>query len=325
VAKISIIIPLYNKAGCVARAIDSILAQTFQDFEVIIVDDGSTDNGPSIIKGYDDQRLRLIQQPNAGPGAARNRGVKEANSEIVAFLDADDEFLDEFLERSLENLTNHPDCALSVVNHYRSDEKQLASEMPPCNIGIETGPWRLSPETEPAVFWGMLIYLQTWAVVCRRDIYLRFGGTYERRCNICEDQYLWLQILLNCKIYRDIKPLHWYHTENSELYGPNRNFNYTLFPFLQNPGPIRKSCPQEYFPTLEQLFGLAAALDFSTMATQCDLRQMRYLLKEFPLLTEWKKDWPIHFVKAGIKLAFPFLKPLLKVARGSARTREDSF
>jgi glycosyltransferase involved in cell wall biosynthesis len=75
---VSIVIPLYNKAPYVRRSLDSIAQQTFGDFEVLVVNDGSTDGGERLVADYPDPRFRLINQPNAGPGAARNRGVAEA-------------------------------------------------------------------------------------------------------------------------------------------------------------------------------------------------------------------------------------------------------
>ena len=75
---VSVIIPLYNKGQYVARAVDSVLRQTVKDYEIIVVDDGSGDEGPAIVKRYGENRIRLIRQQNAGPGAARNRGIAES-------------------------------------------------------------------------------------------------------------------------------------------------------------------------------------------------------------------------------------------------------
>jgi glycosyltransferase involved in cell wall biosynthesis len=99
--KVSIIIPLYNKAPYVRRALDSIAAQSLSDFEVIVIDDGSTDDGAAIVTGYPDARYRLIRQANAGPGAARNTGIAQSRGEFIAFLDADDEWLPTYLDESV--------------------------------------------------------------------------------------------------------------------------------------------------------------------------------------------------------------------------------
>lgn len=94
---ISVIIPLYNKARHITRAVNSVLAQTFPPAEVIVVDDGSTDDGLGIVRRIGDPRIRLISQVNAGASAARNRGVAESRSIFIAFIDADDEWEPDFL------------------------------------------------------------------------------------------------------------------------------------------------------------------------------------------------------------------------------------
>jgi len=94
----SVIIPLYNKEPHIKRALDSVLAQTFSDFEIIVVDDGSADKSSEIVKSYANEKITLIQQKNTGESGARNRGIREANGKIIAFLDADDAWLPHFLE-----------------------------------------------------------------------------------------------------------------------------------------------------------------------------------------------------------------------------------
>ena len=114
---ISVIIPLYNKADSIAKALNSVLAQTYQDFEVVVVDDGSTDDGAAIVKQCTDPRIRLIRQANAGVSAARNRGIAEAKGEYVAFLDADDEWMPEFLEEIVILQREFPECKAQATNY----------------------------------------------------------------------------------------------------------------------------------------------------------------------------------------------------------------
>jgi len=92
---------LYNMEKSIGRTLKSILMQTLQDFEVIVVDDGSTDDGAREVSKFDDPRICLIRQENQGVSAARSRGIREARSDLVAFLDADDEWLPTFLETIL--------------------------------------------------------------------------------------------------------------------------------------------------------------------------------------------------------------------------------
>ena len=112
IVAISIIIPTYNRGPYISRALNSIINQSFQDFEVIIVDGNSTDNGIEIIRSFDDSRIRLIQQNGKGVSAARNQGVKESQADLVAFLDADDEWMPLHLETVLQLRKRYPDAGL---------------------------------------------------------------------------------------------------------------------------------------------------------------------------------------------------------------------
>ena len=100
----SVVIPLYNKEDTVLRALESVRQQTFNDFEVIVVNDGSTDNSYYVIEHYDKLKIKLLNQENKGVSFARNRGVEEAKAELIAFLDADDEWktVCHYLQSSLD-------------------------------------------------------------------------------------------------------------------------------------------------------------------------------------------------------------------------------
>lgn len=109
---ISIVIPLYNCELYIRRCIDSILKQTYTDFEIIIVDDGSSDNGPSIISEMNNPSIRLIRQNNQGVSCARNRGIEEAKYDIIAFIDADDMWTETHLEDIMHLYSKYPDCGV---------------------------------------------------------------------------------------------------------------------------------------------------------------------------------------------------------------------
>jgi glycosyltransferase involved in cell wall biosynthesis len=112
---VSIIIPTYNRAYCIKDAIDSVLGQTFQDYELIIVDDGSTDGTHEVVEAYDD-RVRLIRQVNDGASAARNAGIRAAKGEWVAFLDSDDTWESEKLRVQMDDLRVHPRVVAHMVD-----------------------------------------------------------------------------------------------------------------------------------------------------------------------------------------------------------------
>lgn len=126
-AACTVVIPLYNQAGTIRRAVDSVLSQTMKDFEVLVIDDGSTDGGARAARSARDRRLRVVTQPRAGSCAARNRGLREARTDWVAFLDADDEWLPRFLERTLGFAQAHPHVAGVFTNilSVRDDEPWL--------------------------------------------------------------------------------------------------------------------------------------------------------------------------------------------------------
>lgn len=110
---ISVVIPLYNKAHTIVKTVDTVFAQTYQNFEIVIVDDGSTDNGVQIIcDNFNDSRIRIVRQKNSGVSAARNRGVDEAKGEYVAFLDGDDEWHPNYLETMLDLTNQYPSAGL---------------------------------------------------------------------------------------------------------------------------------------------------------------------------------------------------------------------
>ena len=114
----SVIIPLYNKAGTIERAIRSVLAQTESAFEIIVVDDGSTDDSAQKVRAIQDARIRLIQQPNGGVSAARNTGIKAAKYDYITFLDADDEYLPDYLATIKRLIGTYPQCGIWAVRYY---------------------------------------------------------------------------------------------------------------------------------------------------------------------------------------------------------------
>lgn len=123
---ISVVIPLYNKEKQIAHTLQSVLRQTFQDFEIVIVNDGSTDHSVEEVKKVQDARIRLIHQQNAGVSAARNRGIREAKYDLIAFLDADDEWKPKYLETQYGLYQKYPECSVYACNYeFRNSEGKV--------------------------------------------------------------------------------------------------------------------------------------------------------------------------------------------------------
>lgn len=132
---ISIVIPLYNKEKSVVATLQSVLAQTYRDYEVIIVDDGSADGSADIVREYvstlqiDDFKFQILTQNNAGVSATRNRGIIEAKGEYVAFLDADDLWTKDYLETMVALIRDYPGAGLYSVRYQVINDTQLPNVM----------------------------------------------------------------------------------------------------------------------------------------------------------------------------------------------------
>jgi glycosyltransferase involved in cell wall biosynthesis len=130
--RVSAVVPAYNAARTIARTLESALTQTISDLEVIVVDDGSTDATREIVKGFDDPRVHLVSQENAGVASARNTGVAHCRGEWVAFLDADDIWLPNKLQRQLELMAAEPGCMASQGSAYFVDDELRPMKLRHC-------------------------------------------------------------------------------------------------------------------------------------------------------------------------------------------------
>ncbi len=135
---ISVVIPAYNAAPFIRRTIDSVLAQTYEDYEVIVVDDGSKDKTERVVGEYGG-KVRCIRQENGGDGAARNTGIKAAAGDWIAFLDHDDEWIPEKLEKQVAYLEKHPELHWCGTNFYKAcgDRRMVAGNTETLKRAIE--------------------------------------------------------------------------------------------------------------------------------------------------------------------------------------------
>ncbi|GAB3313429.1 glycosyltransferase family 2 protein [Haloplanus salinarum] len=127
--KISVVIPTYNREDTISRAVDSVLEQTIDDFEIVIVDDGSKDNTQKIIEGYNDDRIRYIEhEENRGQNVARNTGLKATEGMYISYLDSDDVLLPQHLEKSINKLGELSDKFAGIVTGYEDvvDSRKLS-------------------------------------------------------------------------------------------------------------------------------------------------------------------------------------------------------
>jgi glycosyltransferase involved in cell wall biosynthesis len=277
---VAVIIPLYNKEATVIRTVNSVLSQTIQDLDIIIVDDGSTDNGVAAVRKIADSRIRLIQQENAGPGAARNAGAAHADAPLLAFLDADDEWSPLFLAQAVRALQEHPECDAFVAAYdtgpYRKEQKSLLFE-----TGLE-GPWRLDPNTPAKQIKRYVDACHSSCTVIRRDTFQACGGFFAAdHCTYGEDSYLWLQIVLNRALFWCPRLLVNYHIEDSAL-GFSRMGRHPIRPALTHPEKLRTNCKATAAAALERLLAHYRFIETEKLSHQGALREILRLRRRYP-------------------------------------------
>ncbi len=202
---ISVIIPLYNKAAYVTRCLESIRNQSFVDFEALVVDDGSTDDSAAIATRVSDPRFRVIRQKNGGEGAARNRGIREARGELVAFLDADDEWNPEFLAAIAELRNVHAEAGILATGYRRWLSGGEAME-----ITLLSGQRALIRDYFRFALEGNFVTSSSVAVPCH--VFKEIGLFAEGEPIGC-DIDLWGRIALRYPVACDARPLAIYHSE----------------------------------------------------------------------------------------------------------------
>lgn len=311
--KVSIVVPVYNKAPYMRRALDSIAAQTFSDFEVIVVDDGSTDDGPSIVAKYDDSRVRLVRQPNAGPGAARNTGIEQAPGEFIAFLDADDEWLPTYLEESLRQLEESGESVAAISSGYIEYPFGLSKEKMWRKRGLSEGVYRVAPETNPWLVVSMLAYMSPCSTVARAEVIRKWGGFYERdKCLYAEDAFLWLKFILNEKVAFSLKPLVIFHREASGL-SKNLNGARPVEPFLIDSREIEAACSPMLRTLLDHVLAIRAAKTACVFGYWGHWREARSLMQRFTKA----KNWRLPYYLPGLFCSTPVGAFLGRTWRGA--------
>ena len=209
---ISIVIPLYNKAQSIPKTLDSVLAQTYKDFEIVVVDDGSIDdsarvveelmkNSPSLQGG---DRGRLIRKPNGGVSSARNAGILAAKGEYIAFLDGDDLWGRDYLKVSAKLIADFPNAGIYgsasglVINDVLTDETTLYVG----HRGWIENPWVVGPP------------FSTSATIVDKKVF-DIVGTFDERMTHGEDLDMWWRIVLKYPcVYEDV--VHSYYRVDAE-------------------------------------------------------------------------------------------------------------
>ena len=176
----SVIIPVFNRKEFIERAVNSVLSQDLQDYELIIVDDGSTDGLDNVIFRSD---IIVIRKENGGVSSARNAGIRKASGEYIAFLDSDDEWKSNKLSLQQKFIVENPEIRI-----FQSDEEWIRR-------GEKVNPKNIHQKIFGDIFYNSLklCLVSPSAVVVRNDIFDQYG-LFDEKMPVCEDYDLWLRI-----------------------------------------------------------------------------------------------------------------------------------
>ena len=223
--KISIVIPLYNKEHFIWRTLLSVLKQTYDDWEAIVIDDGSTDNSAKIVQAVKDSRIKLYQQENHGVSYTRNRAIKLATGDYIAFLDADDEWIEDYLDKMVE-------LSLTYPNYYVFCSAQKGRP-------INTLPKGISIIDDHCLY--DYIYF-TGCMFVKKDVFDKVGG-FREGVQLGEDRDMWLRIgCFFSTIYINEELVsHPYNTENNLSRTINVKDSFPYWEWYDYPYPYKRS------------------------------------------------------------------------------------
>jgi glycosyltransferase involved in cell wall biosynthesis len=212
----SVIIPLYNKETFIARTLQSVLDQTFQEFEIIIVNDGSTDGSVKEVERFNDERIRLIEQTNAGVSAARNRGIEEAKYDLIAFLDADDEWLPDYLMTIYSLINKYSTCSVFATQYILKSQSSSQSintqGLPFDTDGIMDNYFYIASNNMPPLW--------TSAICVKKEAMKKIGG-FPLGIKSGEDLLTWARLAAIYQIAFNTSHLSIYHND-VERWEPGR-------------------------------------------------------------------------------------------------------
>ena len=226
--------PLYNKAPYVAKAINSVLSQAFTDYELVIMDDGSSDNSYAVAsESIDGQaHCHIHRQPNAGASMARNNAVALSRGDYLCFLDADDWWAPSFLEEMSRLIDGYPDAGIYGTNYTIVNETRHKTRTAP--IGVDDGFERGYINYCQVFARTLAMPLWTGATCLSRLVFDEFGG-FRPQIKIGEDFDLWIKVALKYKVAFLNKPLSFYYQDSdatwrlvSKLHDPKANMLWNL-------------------------------------------------------------------------------------------------
>jgi glycosyltransferase involved in cell wall biosynthesis len=273
-SKVTVVIPTYNRAEMVKDAIKSVLNQTYTDFDIVVVDDGSTDNTKESANSFKDPRIKYIFQENMGVSASRNTGIRAAASEYVSFLDSDDIYLESSLEKIIRTLTKYPSVGWVYGDSYaygKSRKPRIRSSSCETSRVIE-------PIEQVRALLSDIITLST--VTAKRTCLEEIGG-FNEDLWFCEDYYFLIRMAKKYHSFYIKEPLIYYRLHSGQTSnvsnkpGKERAFPLILDEVFKDPG-IAPLCEDLKRETLCHFYGIWMVRSWYGV----NMKMVRYYLKE---------------------------------------------
>jgi len=267
----SVIIPLYNKAPYIRKALESVFAQTYTDFKLIVVDDGSTDDSCAIADEFvreamgnglwaiDEEtncqspianRLMLLKQQNAGVSAARNNGVAQASGEYIAFLDADDWWEPTYLEKMAQLIEDYPDAGLYACNYvyYKPGKTHVALNIPTGYINYPKSYYESGAMPVTSI-----------TAIMSRAVFEEMGG-FPLGIKLGEDFLLWAKMAMHYPVAFCEEPLAWYNNDvpvalraTRNLHHPNNHMLFRMDSIASSLSPLASNLKSDWQALLDKL------------------------------------------------------------------------
>jgi glycosyltransferase involved in cell wall biosynthesis len=225
---VSVVIPSYNCAAYIAQTLASVLAQTVEGLELLLVDDGSTDDTVAIAQSLGDRRVRVIQQTNGGVCKARNRGIAEAAAPFICLLDHDDWWLPGKLQRQLQALAVHPDAGVAYSRFERWHADPASGVFPPPeSFDFSAVADDIDPDYSGWVHHQFLLdcWMLTSTTMFRREVFARCGA-FDEGLPFSEDWELWLRLARDFPFVQLRRPTTLYRMHASQGSGLHRPVDY---------------------------------------------------------------------------------------------------
>lgn len=195
---ISVVISLYNKSSSIARTIQSVIDQTFQQFEIVVVDDGSTDNSAVVVESINDDRIKLIKKENGGVCSARNRGIQEATYDYIALLDADDIWDKDYLTEIVRMISDFPEAVMWGINFAEVTNRNklvrtLSTGLPDGYRGYVDDYFELAGKGRVSDLFC------SSSVVIKKNVFEEVGF-FDERIKYAEDTDMWWRIIARHRV-----------------------------------------------------------------------------------------------------------------------------